>query len=233
VELGERSIPKIGNWDNTGHLEGCSAAPRAHKKTRPPAEAQVVGHLLMDSDDQNKASFKDVDLSNAKVTGKIDMVGASFGGTLNAENLHVGEMLVMRTEGENKASFKDVDLSSARITGQIDMTGASFDGTLDASYLQVGDDLILIDAHYARPVVMVFAHIGGNLNLAGATLAGLYLSGASIAGDLTLGGPPFKSAGNPPRADATTGTPLICASVATRPYASSHILGARRILHLP
>jgi hypothetical protein len=44
------------------------------------------------------------------------------------------------------------------------------------------------DAHYAQPVVMVFSHVGGNLDLRGATLANLDLSGASIAGDLRLGG---------------------------------------------
>ena len=154
---------------------------------------QVGEMLLMRSEGENKASFKEVNLRGAKITGQIDMTGASFGGVLYADSLQVGEMLLMRSEGENKASFKDVDLPGAKITGQIDMTGASFDGTLDASYVQVGDDLILIDAHCARPVVMVFAHIGGNLNLAGATLAGLYLSGASIAGDLTLNGAPYKS----------------------------------------
>ncbi len=35
---------------------------------------------------------------------------------------------------------------------------------------------------------MVFSHVGGNLDLRGATLANLDLSGASIAGDLRLGG---------------------------------------------
>ena len=33
---------------------------------------------------QNKASFKDVNLNGAKVTGDIDMNGASFEGELNA-----------------------------------------------------------------------------------------------------------------------------------------------------
>ncbi len=35
---------------------------------------------------------------------------------------------------------------------------------------------------------MVFAHIGGNLDLRGTTLLDLNLSGTSIAGDLRLGG---------------------------------------------
>jgi hypothetical protein len=72
--------------------------------------------------------------------------------------------------------------------GQIDMAGANFESKLNADSLQAGGDLFMRDAHYAQPVVMVFSHVGGNLDLRGATLANLDLSGASIAGDLRLGG---------------------------------------------
>jgi hypothetical protein len=41
---------------------------------------QAGGHLLMYSDDRNKASFKDVILRGAKVTGRIAMRGASVDG---------------------------------------------------------------------------------------------------------------------------------------------------------
>ena len=43
---------------------------------------EVGGDLLMYSDDQNKASFKEVDLRLAKITGQVAMVAASFDGTL-------------------------------------------------------------------------------------------------------------------------------------------------------
>ncbi len=46
---------------------------------------QVGGDVLMDSEGQNKASFKDVDLRGAKVAGQIAMTGASFDGELTAE----------------------------------------------------------------------------------------------------------------------------------------------------
>jgi uncharacterized protein YjbI with pentapeptide repeats len=152
------------------------------------ANALQAGHLLMYSDGGNKASFKDVDLGGAKITGQIDMSGASFDGALNANALQVGGMLLMRSEGEYKASFKDVDLGGAKITGQIDMSGASFDGILNADSLQTGGDLFMRDDRCAGPVVMDFAHIGGNLDLRGATLINLDLSGASVGGDLRLGG---------------------------------------------
>jgi hypothetical protein len=53
----------------------------------------------------------------------------------------------------------------------------------------VGDDLLMRDAEYADQILMVFAHVGGSLDLRGATLASLNLSGAAIVGDLELGEP--------------------------------------------
>jgi len=47
---------------------------------------------------------------------RVNMIGASFEGKLNADSLQVGEMLLMRSEGQNKASFKDVVLRGAKIT---------------------------------------------------------------------------------------------------------------------
>jgi hypothetical protein len=64
-------------------------------------------------------------LSSAKIAGQIDMVSASFRGTLGTRSLQVGGSLLMRSEGRNKARFKDVDLRSAKIRVQIDMTPVS------------------------------------------------------------------------------------------------------------
>ncbi|MGB6697649.1 MAG: hypothetical protein WBE80_02710, partial [Methylocella sp.] len=58
---------------------------------------------------RNGAVFKsEVRQSAAKIDGDVDMTGASFDGTLNAEALQVGEALLMYSDGQNKASFKDV-----------------------------------------------------------------------------------------------------------------------------
>ena len=69
---------------------------------------QVGGTLFMRSEGQNKATFKDVILAGAKITGQVYMTGASFDGALNAGSLQVGGNLVMTSQGQNKASFKDV-----------------------------------------------------------------------------------------------------------------------------
>jgi hypothetical protein len=45
------------------------------------------------------------------------------------------------------------------------------------------DELFMCDANCAQAVSLAFAHLGGNLDLRGATLADLNLSGASIAGN--------------------------------------------------
>jgi uncharacterized protein YjbI with pentapeptide repeats len=154
---------------------------------------QAGGALYMRSEGQNKASFRDVVLNGAKITGQVSVVGASFEGTLNAHSLQVGGSLLMYSRGENKASFKDVVLRFAKITGQFSMKGASFSDMLDADSLQAGGHLVMRDANYAQAVNMAFVHISGDLDLRGASLADLNLSGATVVADLQLGGP-YKSA---------------------------------------
>jgi uncharacterized protein YjbI with pentapeptide repeats len=184
---------------------------------------QVGGSLLMHSDSQNKASFKEVVLLGAKITGQISMIGASFDGTLNADSLQVGGPLLMYSAGQNKASFKDVMLRGAKITGQIAMSGATFDGLVNADSLQLGADLFTREARCAGLVVMVFAHVGSNLDLRGATLADLDLSGASVAGDLRLGGG-YKST----VWTGKTGEPGTCATRILATWRTRRMRGRRR-----
>jgi hypothetical protein len=96
------------------------------------------------------------------------MAGACFRRPLNDEFLQALGSLIMQPEGQNKANCKEAERLQA-----------------------VGS--LVIRPEGPKAVEMVFAHIGGNLDLRGATLAGLDLSGASVAGDLELGGLPRKS----------------------------------------
>lgn len=130
----------------------------------------------------------DVILRGAKIGGQIDMTGAHFDGTLDANSLQVGWSLFMRSGGTNTTSFKEVILRAAKITSQVNMDGAFFDGELTADSLQVGSHLFMRNVYFTHWINLIFAHIGESLDLAGATLPGLDLSGASIAGDLILGG---------------------------------------------
>ncbi|MGH6836211.1 MAG: pentapeptide repeat-containing protein [Methylocella sp.] len=149
---------------------------------------QVGGDLRMGSDDQNKSSFNNVDLTGAKISGVLEMSGASFDGTLIARSLQVGGDLLM-SDDQSKArftSFNKVDLTGARISGVLEMSGASFDGALIAGSLQVGQYLSIRNAQFAQKVNMGDGHIGSNLDLHGANLVGLDLSGATVVAELQL-----------------------------------------------
>ncbi len=63
--------------------------------------------------DENKASFKDVDLSDAKIAGRLEFFRASIDGALSLYN--------------------------AKITGQLQLVNVSINGMLYADGLQVGD----------------------------------------------------------------------------------------------
>ena len=54
------------------------------------SQLQVGGSLFMNSDTQNKASFKDVYLTDAKVARQLTMLAATIDGPLNADLLKVG-----------------------------------------------------------------------------------------------------------------------------------------------
>ena len=117
---------------------------------------------------RNGAVFKsEVSLNGAKIDGGVEMTGASFDGTLDASHLQVGGYLLMNSDDQNKASFKDVDLTDTKVAGQLNMIGASFDGPLNAD-IPAGRVAICSCAmlYCIDEVIMDFAHVGGNLDLA-------------------------------------------------------------------
>ena len=59
---------------------------------------QIGGYLSMASKPPNMLTIfkKDVNLNGAKITGTLDMDGASFEGKVNADSLKVGGDLFMR-----------------------------------------------------------------------------------------------------------------------------------------
>src|SRR5262249_4146927 len=123
---------------------------------------RVGGELALSSDGANKAIFKGVNLTAAKIAGHMTLSGASFDGDLEAVLLQVGGTLSMASSAANKTrfngvnltgakiggdvsgsgtSFKTVNLIGARIQGEFNMRGASVDGAISASSLEVGGDL--------------------------------------------------------------------------------------------
>jgi hypothetical protein len=156
------------------------------------AGARIVGDVDLD----NAKLIRPVEITSSRIEGAIaldhartdsliSLAGSLTKGNFVADRLKSGSDVFLG----NSAAFKsNVRLNGANVDGDVDMFGATFDGTLNAESLKAGGDLVMRDANCAHAVVMVFARIGGNLDLRGATLAGLDLSGASINGDLRLGG---------------------------------------------
>ena len=158
---------------------------------------QVDGNLVMQSNAQNKASFKNVILNGAKVAGNVSMIGATFDGALTAGLLQVDGNLFMGSLPEHKASFNEVILRSAKVAGNIYMPGAS--PRCDEgghSWAPFRRHVTLLAGRrrstHARPhcadkIDMFSAHVGRDLDLRGASLGDLDLSGASITAALQLG----------------------------------------------
>jgi uncharacterized protein YjbI with pentapeptide repeats len=140
---------------------------------------QVGGPLYTWSQGQNKATFKGVLLRRAKIANQIDMHGATFEGDLNAEDLQVVGPLLMGSEEQNLTSC---------FAGRIVMDGAIFGGGLTAQSLRVVGDVSMRNVYTDALLAMSFAQFGGNLDIGGANLVSLDLRGASIVGEMRLGG---------------------------------------------
>jgi hypothetical protein len=144
------------------------------------AYAMHVGGILFM---RNGAKFKNVILNSASVASDVEMDGSTFDGELNASAMHVGSSLFM----SGGAKFKDVILNSASVASNADMDGSTFDGELNADAMHVGGSLFMRNgAKAANAMALVFVTIGQNLDLRGATLDSLDLSGVTVAGELRL-----------------------------------------------
>jgi uncharacterized protein YjbI with pentapeptide repeats len=143
-------------------------------------------HLLMRSTDATAANFKDVILRNATIGGQIDMSGATFNGAVNAYSVHVGFDLVMRSTDKHKATFKEITLTNAQVAGEVSLDGAVLSEVVHGEGMQSGSNLYMRKIISRNAINLEFAHVNGNLDTRGSTLASLDLSGASV-GNLLFG----------------------------------------------
>ena len=142
---------------------------------------EVGQHLFMDGG----ATFQEVDLSNAKIEGQLSMASSTFKGRLQMRNVEVGQDLLM----DDEAIFREVRASYARIGGAIIMERSIFNGDLNLPSMVIGSDLYARSTKFPldREVNLIFAKIGANLDLSGATITAIDLTGTTIAGELRLG----------------------------------------------
>ena len=101
--------------------------------------------MFMRSDDGARASFKTVDLSNARITGQLDLTGASLDGDLNADFVQVGGSLFMPSDDNNTTSVGKVNLSGANVAGGTSMDRAVLRDSLVAQGLRVAGDVSIRD----------------------------------------------------------------------------------------
>lgn len=142
---------------------------------------EVKGSLLM----RDGAEFDEVDLGSAKIGGQLVMNGSKFNGNLNMIGLEVQSDLIM----SDGAEFDEVVLRGAKIGGTLYMTRSKFNGTLDMKRLEVKRDLSLTDnleIITPIPVNLIFAVIGGNLDLSGSNLNSLDLTGIHVEREFHL-----------------------------------------------
>jgi hypothetical protein len=87
---------------------------------------------------------------------------------------------------EHRATFNNVVLNSAKIGGHVDLTGAKVAGTLNMDAAEIGQSLLMRSVSECGRVSLSFAEIGRNLDVRGAALSSLDLTGTEIGGELRL-----------------------------------------------
>jgi uncharacterized protein YjbI with pentapeptide repeats len=203
LQVGEslflESIAEIKTSFKTVKLQGAKVAGRVFMNSSfdGPLYAnslQVADSLIMQSDESSEASFKAVQLGGATIGGQVVMKGATFEGALYADSLHVGASLIIRPAELNKSSFKEASFKETSFKGPVNLAGAKVSG-----------NVIIEDAIATQGISMPYADIRGGLRIAGTTLAGLDLSGASVGRDLILGW--SEELKNPTRWITTEGQP--------------------------
>ena len=168
---------------NTAKIDGFVNMDGATFNGNLDAEALQVGaSLFMRSTDQNKASFKAIDLAGAKISGDVAMTGATFDGILNADSMQIAGSLFMNSTDQNKASFQTVDLESAKVVGDVTMSGATFGRGVSLNNVKIGGYLEMSGAGFT---------LDGSSD---STLyGGLKLGGAMVAGDVYMTSITFDS----------------------------------------
>jgi cytoskeletal protein CcmA (bactofilin family) len=172
ISLGGAKID--GSLDMTGALVDSLDAPslqvNGSVRICPPSNchfrrvvlqsARVAGGLDMEG--ANVA--EPILLGSARIDGNLNMNGARLT-KLDAPSLHVGESLSMKFVEQRAGSLAEIALGSAKIDGELDLSDARIE-TLNAPSLRVG----------------------GNLKLDGAQITTVILEGASVGGQIRVGG---------------------------------------------
>jgi hypothetical protein len=126
----------------------------------------------------------EVNLVGANIAGTLDMANARFEAGINADSLKLGGNLFLRDGAVVTGGV--LRLVGASIEGGLVMDNARFEAGIVADSLKLGGSLFLFDSKFTAPPRIRAAEIGRVIDLTGATLPGLDLSGTVVNGDLRL-----------------------------------------------
>ena len=140
--------------------------------------AITVGSSLLMTND---AKFNNVFLRGANIEVDLYMFGSTFTGGLDMDLLSVGGSLFM-----NNAIYKHVNLTGAKIANIVDMSDSKFIDQLDMNSTSIGSSLIMSYAKFENMTNLTFLSVGSNLEIQGAVLRRLDLTGARIEQTLRL-----------------------------------------------
>ncbi len=151
------------------------------------ADGLQLGATLFLRTDKRKGAFKNVGLRSSRLANNLTMDGATFDGTIDMDATRAGQSVLFRG-----STAKRIILKNAVIARDVNLIGSTLTGdekealTVEGRALEVAGSLRMQDAVVHRSLGLTFIHVGGNVELNGAKLGTLDLSGASISGELRL-----------------------------------------------
>jgi uncharacterized protein YjbI with pentapeptide repeats len=162
-----------------------------------------IGQSPLMSSDQNaseqRTELNDVVLRSAKISGQVTLTGTNVAGILNMSATEIGQSVLMASDPklwEQRTQLDDVVLRSAKVGGSLDLSGAEIAGTLDMDSADIGQHLFMRGNRPASKqlaefadIRLIFAVVGGSLDVRGAALSNLDLTGTQIGGELRLASP--------------------------------------------
>jgi hypothetical protein len=148
---------------------------------------EVKGGLFMSTRDDQAAQFAEVNLVGAKIGGPLVLRGVRCIGRLNMSGLEVkGDLFMNAARNDQAAQLTEVNLVGTKIGGQLELQHACCTGRLDLGSLQVAGHVLMEDAKFDK-ISLIFARVGGSLDLVRSDVSSLDLTGASIQGEFSLG----------------------------------------------
>lgn len=128
---------------------------------------------------------KDIQMWSAEVSGPLFLMKSRIGNLLMQLSHIRGDVVA------SDARIEYLQMSSTLIDGSVvaksDVQGGMSLGTVKLEGAKVGGRVEFTNVTFTTPLTLAYADVAGNLKIAGASLPGLDLSGATIRGELALG----------------------------------------------